>query len=147
MAGINASLALNDKQPFILGREEAYIGVLIDDLVTKGTNEPYRIFTSRAEFRLLLRENNAHLRLGEYGYNFGLLTKADIKAIRELKDDIARGMELLLNKIITPNKQNLACLKAQMKSLLAKTQAYKKSLRARALTPKNFKAQTRFFKI
>lgn len=112
MAGINASLALNGKEPFILGREEAYIGVLIDDLVTKGTNEPYRIFTSRAEFRLLLRENNAHLRLGEYGYNFGLLTKADIKAIRELKDDIARGMELLLNKIITPNKQNLALLKS-----------------------------------
>lgn len=112
MAGINASLALNGKEPFILGREEAYIGVLIDDLVTKGTNEPYRIFTSRAEFRLLLRENNAHLRLGEYGYNFGLLTKADIKAIRELKDDIVRGMELLLTKIITPNKQNLALLKS-----------------------------------
>ena len=73
MAGINAALNLQGKEPLILRRDEAYIGVLIDDLVTKGTKEPYRVFTSRAEFRLLLREDNAVLRLGEYGRNVGLL--------------------------------------------------------------------------
>lgn len=112
MAGINASLALRGAEPFILGREEAYIGVLIDDLVTKGTNEPYRIFTSRAEFRLLLRESNAHLRLSEYGYNFGLLNEDEIKAVRLLKDDITRAMKILVNTIITPNKQSLQMLKS-----------------------------------
>lgn len=145
MAGINASLALNGKEPFILGREEAYIGVLIDDLVTKGTNEPYRIFTSRAEFRLLLRENNAHLRLGEYGYNFGLLTKADIKAIRELKDDIARGMELLLNKIITPNKQNLALLKSLDEEPISQNASLQKIVARKSFNTQKLQSLDPFF--
>ncbi len=83
VAGINAALRIKGEEPFILGRDEAYIGVLIDDLVTRGTNEPYRMFTSRVEYRLLLREDNACARLSEKGYRLGLLRERDYRRVQE----------------------------------------------------------------
>lgn len=110
MAGVNAALAIEGKKPFVLGRDEAYIGVMIDDLVIKGTKEPYRIFTSRAEYRLLLREKNAILRLGKYGYEFGLLDNAEFAFINEAKSAVSEGLEFLLNTQWTPNSANNAFL-------------------------------------
>ncbi|MDD7514885.1 MAG: tRNA uridine-5-carboxymethylaminomethyl(34) synthesis enzyme MnmG [Campylobacter lanienae] len=112
MAGINAALNLQNKEPLILRRDESYIGVLIDDLVTKGTKEPYRMFTSRAEFRLLLREDNANLRLSKYGFEIGLLEKEAYDEVETLRDELQKAMEILLTKEITPNKETLEFLAA-----------------------------------
>jgi tRNA uridine 5-carboxymethylaminomethyl modification enzyme len=95
MAGINAALTLKGKEPLILGRHEGYIGVLIDDLITKGTHEPYRMFTSRAEYRLLLRHDNADLRLMEKGYAIGLLDKPVFQKFLEKKKLIAEELQRL----------------------------------------------------
>ena len=110
MAGINAALSLDNKEPLILRRDEAYIGVLIDDLVTKGTKEPYRMFTSRAEYRLLLREENAILRLGGYGHELGLLDDETFSEIENIKRNLKEGLEFLNSTQITPSKANLELL-------------------------------------
>ena len=110
MAGINASLALQNKEPLILRRDEAYIGVLIDDLVTKGTNEPYRMFTSRAEYRLLLREESADIRLGKYGHELGLISDEHYEKIKRKAQQIKEGAKLLEDTKFTPNKEFNALL-------------------------------------
>ena len=110
MAGINAALSLDNKEPLIFRRDEAYIGVLIDDLVTKGTKEPYRMFTSRAEYRLLLREENAILRLGGYGHELGLLDDETFNEIENIRRNLKEGLEFLNETQITPSKANLELL-------------------------------------
>jgi len=102
MAGINAALRVREKEPLILKRSEAYIGVLIDDLVTKGTLEPYRLLTSRAEYRLLLRHDNADLRLREYGHQVGLVSAEQYEAFTTKKRQISLEKERLAKIKITP---------------------------------------------
>jgi tRNA uridine 5-carboxymethylaminomethyl modification enzyme len=103
MAGINAALWLKGKEPFVLKRSEAYTGVLIDDLVTRGTSEPYRMFTSRAEYRLCLREDNADLRLTEKGYRIGLISEERYERLRKKREDISREMKRLKKTVINPS--------------------------------------------
>lgn len=106
MAGINAACKIKEEMPFILDRSEAYIGVLIDDLVTKGTNEPYRIMTSRAEYRLLLRQDNADMRLTERGYAVGLVKKDRYERLLKKKEVVAEETDRLKKKILQPDVVN-----------------------------------------
>ncbi len=105
MAGINAACRVLGKEEVILSRSDAYIGVLIDDLVTKGTNEPYRLLTSRAEYRLLLRHDNADLRLTEIGYKAGLVSEERYQRFLEKKAAIAGEIERLRSVILKPNEE------------------------------------------
>lgn len=108
IAGINAALKIQGKEPLILKRSDGYIGVLIDDLVTKGTNEPYRVMTSRAEYRLLLRQDNADLRLTEKGRQVGLVSDERYARFVKRRDSIKNIIELLSEIRIHPNKETLA---------------------------------------
>ncbi|MBL7081466.1 MAG: tRNA uridine-5-carboxymethylaminomethyl(34) synthesis enzyme MnmG [Candidatus Omnitrophica bacterium] len=108
IAGINAALMANKKNALVLDRSTSYIGVLIDDLVTKGTNEPYRMFTSRVEYRLILREDNADLRLGKIGYELGLLNRKEYERILKKEKDIESGIRYLKETNICKDKKRLS---------------------------------------
>lgn len=129
MAGINASLKLRGEEPLILGREEAYIGVLIDDLVTKGTREPYRMFTSRAEYRLLLRHDNADFRLMDKGYSIGLVPEDVYERFREKKRLMFGEIERLKKVRIKPSDEIIDTLSSLGTSAISEDTALEKILK------------------
>lgn len=129
IAGINAALYVQGKEPLILKRSDAYIGVLIDDLVTKGTSEPYRMFTSRAEYRLHLREDNADLRLREIGYKIGLVKEKQYQTFLEKKEAIEKTLEILSQTKITPTEETQRVLRRLGSAPLKKETSLKEILK------------------
>lgn len=134
VAGINAALYVKDEEPFVLRRDQAYIGVLIDDLVTKEIDEPYRMFTSRAEYRLLLRHDNAAERLSPIGHRLGLISDEQLALIEERQRRIEEGMEFLSRLVVKANPRTNMLLESLGSSPLSESQPAHQLLRRPELT-------------